>query len=368
MSDFSEFANTLTVADDSTEKHAPVDASSSVTETAPITNPVSEEIGTDNGMFHQGLFIIDDELEIKEFVEQVTTVESTEQLPVSEEPKEQPTTSTSSREASKTSETKFFAPELQGLKIVSCSTKSMPPLKMQTEPMQDNARVRRKVGHADALVMKRFEDISTLYDSFKRSVSKFGDRPCFGNRKRDVDGKTLLNEYEFLTFKQVDEMASQMACALRFNGIQPNEHVAIYAKNRKEWQITAEACNKQSMVNLALYDTLGEESSNFIMNHGEVVALCCSGEVMASVLKLVPKSQFLKLVVCFDDVTEEQVTSIEKSGVKLLTFAQMLELGKANPCEDVPPSPNSVASLNYTSGTTGMPKGVISKCLIELFI
>jgi long-subunit acyl-CoA synthetase (AMP-forming) len=50
--------------------------------------------------------------------------------------------------------------------------------------------------------------------------------------------------------------------------------LGIYSRNRIEWQLASEACHTQSIVTIALYDTLGEEASLFIMNHGEIVCLC----------------------------------------------------------------------------------------------
>ncbi|KAF0984651.1 hypothetical protein FDP41_000550 [Naegleria fowleri] len=352
MSEYSAFAESLSVSEDAatsntlepamkeSEKVMQQEENPEVTNSS--IDAVEKETTVENKLGDK---------EVDVFVKQVT------EMPAATEAS---SSTTEQQPKDSTEQSQFIVPELKGLKTITSSAKSYPPITQQTVPMKDNSRIRRKNGHADALVLKRFEDISTLYDAFKKAVEKYGDRPCFGDRKRDpTDPSKLLMEYEFITFKQVDEMASNLASGLRHLGTEPNQHLAIYSKNRKEWQISVEACNKQSLVSLALYDTLGEESSAFIMNHGEVVVLCCSGEVMPNVMKLAPKSKMLKHIICFDYVTEEQTNTLEKNGIKLYTFQQVLEMGKNNPCADVPPSPQSIACLNYTSGTTGLPKGVI---------
>ena len=288
--------------------------------------------------------------DINSFVEEITTPPKEEEPPVEAVPKSEP----------KTDASLFLVPELKGIKTTTSSSKSYPPVANQTVSGGSDPRIKRKNGHQDALIIKKYEDISTLYDSFKKCVEKFADRPCLGRRMRDpTDSSKLLMEYEFITFKEVDDMSRNLACGLRHIGISPNQHIAIYSKNRREWQISVEACNKQSLVSLALYDTLGEESSNFIMNHGEVVSVCCSGETLGSVIKLAPKAEYLKSVICFDAITEEQKSTLEKINIKSYTLNEVMELGKQNPIEDVPPTPQSIACLNYTSGTTGMPKGVV---------
>jgi len=46
-------------------------------------------------------------------------------------------------------------------------------------------------------------------------------------------------------------------------------------------------------------------------------------------------------------------------GITIMDIAEMELLGQANPRAHIPPKPDDMASLCYTSGTTGNPKGGI---------
>lgn len=53
--------------------------------------------------------------------------------------------------------------------------------------------------------------------------------------------------------------------------------------------------------------------------------------------------------------------AIAEHGVKLVSWAQLLELGAAQPAEPVPPSADDICTIMYTSGTTGETGGQLAR-------
>lgn len=94
------------------------------------------------------------------------------------------------------------------------------------------------------------------------------------------------------------------------------------------------------------------------MNQTELSVLVCSGDKLDNVAKLVPKSPSIKFVISMDPIASSVKESFPEN-VKLLFMGDVEKDGSENPQEVVPPSSDHIATICYTSGTTGNPKGAL---------
>ncbi|KZT57136.1 acetyl-CoA synthetase-like protein [Calocera cornea HHB12733] len=142
------------------------------------------------------------------------------------------------------------------------------------------------------------------------------------------------------------------------------ETVGIWTKNCPEWQLVDNALMCFGRCSVALYDTLGPDAVEYVINHsGLQLAFVSQNHLEALVSLGREKCPCLKVLVCVDDPHPTSLGSFEKwgneKGIKIMSLVSLEKLGRENPREFRYPKSEAVATISYTSGTTGRPKGVV---------
>jgi long-chain acyl-CoA synthetase len=129
--------------------------------------------------------------------------------------------------------------------------------------------------------------------------------------------------------------------------------------NRPEWVITELACGSYSYISVPLYDTLGASAVKYIINHAEITALFCSQDKLQNLLLQLSELPSIRLIVVVGG-TENSLPSVPSQlGIRLIPYSRLEAQGRADTQPFVPPQPHDVATICYTSGTTGVPKGAM---------
>lgn len=198
----------------------------------------------------------------------------------------------------------------------------------------------------------------TLYHNFLEGLSiENGVRPLYGTRTV-VNGQA--GPYAWLAYNEVYAKVEAIASGLtKFAGLQRGSMVGIISKNRLEWCLTSHACDRQAYTLVPLYDTLGPDAIPYILNHTELNTLVFAAEQYKVVMECIDACPSLKFLVQYEDVTPQQRAEVAQKGLEIVGFAELEALGKSNPIVADPPKPSDLATICYTSGTTGNPKGVI---------
>ncbi|KAG2439883.1 hypothetical protein HYH02_010513 [Chlamydomonas schloesseri] len=201
-------------------------------------------------------------------------------------------------------------------------------------------------------------DFKTLFEMFEQSAAKYPDNQCLGKREKNEKGE--VGAYVFKTYKEIHTEVANVASALRALGVNPAQRVGVFGANCPEWMVAMQACNRMSMHCVPLYDSLGENAIEYIVNHSEAVAAFVSTEKLPALAKALPKTKAtLKVVVYWGPGNEAAAKAAKDLGYVVHSFAELLALGAAKPAEPVPPKPEDLCTIMYTSGTTGDPKGVM---------
>ncbi len=156
-------------------------------------------------------------------------------------------------------------------------------------------------------------------------------------------------QWQKYTWAEVDEQARRIASGLQARGFKPGDRIAILAKNSAEWFITDFAIMMAGMISVPVYATAGENAIRHILTHSEAKA--------AFVGKL-DNTQAAEAALPEDMLTiafpYPEITSLCKE-----QFTDWLSSNK--PLQDIhQPTSDDTVSIVYTSGSTGLPKGVVS--------
>uniref|UniRef100_A0A1D1YCP8 Long-chain-fatty-acid--CoA ligase n=1 Tax=Anthurium amnicola TaxID=1678845 RepID=A0A1D1YCP8_9ARAE len=213
--------------------------------------------------------------------------------------------------------------------------------------------------HSPLRLVSRFSEhpnIATLHDNFVHAVETFRDYKYLGSRIRD-DG--AVGEYKWMTYGEAGTSRSAIGSGLIYHGIPQGASIGLYFINRPEWIIVDHACSAYSYVSVPLYDTLGPDAVNYIVNHADVQAIFCLPEILNIILSFLSQIPSVRLIVVVGGIDEKIPSLPSTTGVKIVSFSKLHEQGRSNLRPFHPPKPEDIATICYTSGTTGTPKGVV---------
>uniref|UniRef100_A0A8D2LD88 Long-chain-fatty-acid--CoA ligase n=1 Tax=Varanus komodoensis TaxID=61221 RepID=A0A8D2LD88_VARKO len=229
-------------------------------------------------------------------------------------------------------------------------------LLIQSEEVEswDGAR-RSVIGDRSQLLTHYYDDARTMYEVFRRGFNISENGPCLGFRKPK-------QPYQWLSYKEVAERAEALGSGLLQKGckLSTSQFIGVFAQNRPEWIISELACYTYSMVVVPLYDTLGPGAIRYIINTADIsIVVCDKPEKARVLLEHVEKKETpgLKSIILMDPFEKDLKERGQKCGVYIQTmqevevrFSLMLHL---------PPRPEDLSIVCFTSGTTGNPKGAM---------
>ncbi|XP_042520574.1 long chain acyl-CoA synthetase 8 [Macadamia integrifolia] len=222
------------------------------------------------------------------------------------------------------------------------------------------------------LVEVPWEGATTMAALFEQSCKKHAWLRFLGSRKLIAkeeitakDGrkfeKVHLGEYEWITYGEAFDRASNFASGLVKLGHNMNSPAAIFAETRAEWLLAFQGCFRQNVTVVTIYATLGEDALIHSLNETQITTLICDCKQLKKLAAISSSLQTIKNIIYFEDdgsaIPTDLLASISNWTVS--SFSEVEKQGRANTTPARLPSKSDIAVIMYTSGSTGLPKGVM---------
>nr|GMD72323.1 probable acyl-activating enzyme 16, chloroplastic [Ipomoea batatas] len=203
----------------------------------------------------------------------------------------------------------------------------------------------------------------TVPDIWKTTAEEFGN--CIA----------LMDPYHNpptnMSFKELEKEIVSFAEGLRVIGLKPDEKIALFADNSCRWLVADQGIMTTGAINVVRGSKSSVEELLQIYNHSESVALAVDNpEMYSRIAETFHSHADVRFVILLWG-EKASITSEVRDGLPIYSFTEILDLGNEshmallhsqearNQYIYEPINSDDVATLVYTSGTTGNPKGVM---------
>jgi carnitine-CoA ligase len=196
--------------------------------------------------------------------------------------------------------------------------------------------------------------IAAMWNSMDASWESYG-KILEDKAAMNAGRVAVITAHEQITYAQLNERVNRVGNALEAMGVTKNDKVGVMLPNVPEFLYTWWGNAKLGGITVPLNTALKGEGLAYIINHCDAETLILSHRYIAALDEIRGSLSQLKRIIVLGP--EDQRAANLPTGA--IDFGELLTAPATSPLHEV--WSDDIDSIMYTSGTTGLPKGVIHR-------
>lgn len=192
------------------------------------------------------------------------------------------------------------------------------------------------------------EECWTLPHVLEEQATRFPDRPYLQWTHNEVP----------LTYDQVNRKVNRLAHGLAGRGVAKGDRIVIFARNSLDFVLLYLAANKLGAAEAPINTAYKGEFLSHQIRICEASTLVVEGSLLDRVTEVLPELPFVRRIFVWNapDASSPPHPTLPE-GIAIEPFEVLWSEDESNPGVEV--RPQDIAAIMFTSGTTGLSKGVL---------